>query len=49
MSETERLLHLLDEYIEKAKGACFAHSLKTKDLIALRKLIAELAQAREMA
>ena len=49
MSEQERLLQLLDEYIEKAKGACFAHSLKTKDLEALRKLIAELEQAREVA
>ncbi len=43
MSETERLLQLLDEYIAAAKGAAFAHSLKTKELIALRALIAALA------
>ena len=43
MSETERLLQLLDKAIEAAKGAAFAHSLKTKELKALRALIAALA------
>ena len=47
MTETERLLQLLDDAIAAAKGACFAHSLKTRDLQALRALIAELAQAQE--
>ena len=44
MSETERLLQLLDAAIEAAKGAAFAHSLKTKELVALRVLLASLAQ-----
>ena len=44
MSEYDRLMQLLDEYIASAKGAAFAHSLKTKDLIALRALLVALAQ-----
>mgnify|MGYP003555148486 CR=1 FL=1 len=42
MSETDRLLQLLDEYIAKA-GPAFAHAMKTKELKALRALIAALA------
>ena len=47
MTETERLLQLLDDAIAAARNAYFAHSLKTKDLVALRTLIAELAQRQE--
>jgi len=43
MSEADRLLQLLDEYIAAAGKAAFAHSLKTKELKALRALIAALA------
>ena len=43
MSETERLLQMLDEYIAKA-GPAFAHAMKTKELKALRVLLASLAQ-----
>lgn len=42
MSEYERLLQLLDDYIAKA-GPAFAHPMKTKDLIALRALLVALA------
>ena len=44
MTEYDRLLQLLDEYIAAAKGAAFAHSLKTKELVALRALLVALAQ-----
>lgn len=41
MSEAERLLELLDQAIDAARNAYYAHSLKTKDLKALRVVIAE--------
>lgn len=44
MTEYDRLMQLLDEYIAAAKNAAFAHALKTKDLIALRALLVALAQ-----
>ncbi len=43
MSEADRLLQLLDEYIAAAGKAAFVHALKTKELKALRALIAALA------
>ncbi len=46
MSETERLIQLLDDAIAAAKGCYYAHALKTKDLIALRRLLAALAQKK---
>ena len=47
MSEADRLLQLLDEYIAAAGKAAFAHSLKVKDLKALRALLASLAQKEQ--
>ena len=45
MSETERLLQLLDKAIEAAGKGAFAHALKVKDMVALRAaLLASLAQ-----
>ena len=43
MSEYDRLMQLLDEYIASA-GPAFAHSMKTRDLKALRALLVALAQ-----
>jgi len=46
MSEADRLLQLLDDAIAAAKGCYFAHALKTKDLIALRALLAALVESK---
>ena len=46
MSETERLLQLLDKAIEAAGKSAFAHAIKTKELVALRNLLASLAQSK---
>lgn len=43
MSEYDRLMQMLDEYIAKA-GPAFAHAMKTKELKALRALLVALAQ-----
>ena len=44
MSEYDRLLQLLDDFIAAAQRAAFAHSMRTKDLVALRALLVSLAQ-----
>lgn len=43
MTELERLLQLLDEYIAAA-GPAFVPAVRTSDLKALRALLAALAQ-----